>query len=116
MSEQEPVERAADGHEPVGQKSDGQGTDGQEPGGHASGGQESGGQESDGRVAPGGSGPAPDAERAAAARKARLVFGDPLDQQSRDDTDSGWGERPGGSSSGRGLDWYLSQRPPHHGG
>ncbi|MFJ2806372.1 hypothetical protein [Kitasatospora sp. NPDC087271] len=51
-----------------------------------------------------------------AAPKARLVFRDPLDQQSRDDTDSGWGERPGaGESGGRGLDWYLSQRPPHHG-
>ncbi|MEU8514276.1 hypothetical protein AB0C76_22180 [Kitasatospora sp. NPDC048722] len=46
--------------------------------------------------------------------KARLVFGDPLDRQSRDDTDSGWGDRPG-AGSGRGLDWYLSQRPPHHG-
>ncbi|MET8702438.1 hypothetical protein ACFVUH_28340 [Kitasatospora sp. NPDC058032] len=54
------------------------------------------------------------AERAAA--KARLVFGDPLERQSRDDTDTGWGDRPGaGESGGRGLDWYLSQRPPHHG-
>ncbi|MFJ7276626.1 hypothetical protein [Kitasatospora sp. NPDC098663] len=51
-----------------------------------------------------------------AAPKARLVFRDPLDQQSPDDTDTGWGERPGaGESGGRGLDWYLSQRPPHHG-
>ncbi|MFD8701221.1 hypothetical protein ACFV1W_01190 [Kitasatospora sp. NPDC059648] len=51
-----------------------------------------------------------------AAAKARLVFHDPLDQQSRDDTDAGWGDRPGaGESGGRGLDWYLSQRPPHHG-
>ncbi|MFB8172663.1 hypothetical protein ACFC60_32425 [Kitasatospora purpeofusca] len=51
-----------------------------------------------------------------AAAKARLIFGDPLDRQSRDDTDTGWGERPGaGESGGRGLDWYLSQRPPHHG-
>ncbi|MFD7905391.1 hypothetical protein ACFV4F_11265 [Kitasatospora sp. NPDC059722] len=49
-----------------------------------------------------------------ARAKARLVFGDPLDRQSRDDTDSGWGDRPG-AGSGRGLDWYLSQRPPHHG-
>ncbi|WP_030060792.1 MULTISPECIES: hypothetical protein [Streptomyces] len=47
--------------------------------------------------------------------KARLVFRDPLDQQSRDDTDAGWGDGPG-AGSGRGLDWYLSQRPPHHGG
>ncbi|MEV7020567.1 hypothetical protein [Kitasatospora sp. NPDC093558] len=49
-----------------------------------------------------------------ARTKARLVFGDPLDRLSRDDTDSGWGDRPG-AGSGRGLDWYLSQRPPHHG-
>ncbi|MFF2141777.1 hypothetical protein [Kitasatospora sp. NPDC058190] len=56
------------------------------------------------------------ATRRTAAAKARLVFRDPLDQQSRDDTDAGWGERPGtGESGGRGLDWYLSQRPPHHG-
>ncbi|MGA5818442.1 hypothetical protein ACPC54_11355 [Kitasatospora sp. NPDC094028] len=55
--------------------------------------------------------------RARARAKARLIFGDPLDQQSRDDTDTGWGDRPGaGESGGRGLDWYLSQRPPHHGG
>ncbi|MFD8753174.1 hypothetical protein ACFV0O_19675 [Kitasatospora sp. NPDC059577] len=50
------------------------------------------------------------------AGKAGLVFRDPLDQQSRDDTDAGWGDRSGaGGSGGRGLDWYLSQRPPHHG-
>ncbi|MFF7452737.1 hypothetical protein [Kitasatospora sp. NPDC008115] len=56
------------------------------------------------------------ADRAKRAAKARLVFGDPLERQSRDDTDAGWGERPGtGASGGRGLDWYLSQRPPHHG-
>ncbi|WP_369183290.1 hypothetical protein [Streptomyces sp. Y1] len=55
--------------------------------------------------------------QAKARAKARLIFGDPLDQQSRDDTDTGWGDRPGaGESGGRGLDWYLSQRPPHHGG
>ncbi|MFD9591316.1 hypothetical protein ACFWA9_00965 [Kitasatospora sp. NPDC059973] len=52
-----------------------------------------------------------------AATKARLVFRDPLDQRSSDDTDAGWGGRPAaGESGGRGLDWYLSQRPPHHGG
>ncbi|MCU7823216.1 hypothetical protein [Kitasatospora sp. DSM 101779] len=48
------------------------------------------------------------------ASTGRLVFGDPLDRQTADDTDAGWGERPGGGG-GRGLDWYLSQRPPHHG-
>ncbi|MFF7591806.1 hypothetical protein ACFZCK_30435 [Kitasatospora purpeofusca] len=67
-----------------------------------------------------GSEPAPAAPKAQpgadAAAKARLIFGDPLDRQSRDDTDTGWGDRPGaGESGGRGLDWYLSQRPPHHG-
>ncbi|WP_431680038.1 hypothetical protein [Kitasatospora sp. KL5] len=46
----------------------------------------------------------------------KLVFGDPLDRQSSDDTDRGWGERPGEGGASRGLDWYLSQRPPHHGG
>ncbi|MER8183011.1 hypothetical protein [Kitasatospora sp. NPDC094015] len=51
-----------------------------------------------------------------ARKPAGLVFGDPLDRQTSDDTDQGWGERPrGGESGGRGLDWYLSQRPPHHG-
>ncbi|MFB7475448.1 hypothetical protein [Kitasatospora sp. NPDC056184] len=56
------------------------------------------------------------ADRSRKAAKARLVFGDPLERQSRDDTDTGWGDRPGaGESAGRGLDWYLSQRPPHHG-
>ncbi|MEU9077099.1 hypothetical protein ACFYUY_15645 [Kitasatospora sp. NPDC004745] len=55
-------------------------------------------------------------EEQPAAAKARLVFRDPLDQQSSDDTDAGWGDRPGaGESGGRGLDWYLNQRPPHHG-
>jgi hypothetical protein len=52
----------------------------------------------------------------ASAGKPRLVFGDPLDRQTSDDTDPGWGERPdGGGAAERGLDWYLSQRPPHHG-
>jgi len=45
-----------------------------------------------------------------------LVFDDPLDRQTSDDTDAGWGEAPSGGSGGRDLDWYLSQRPPHHGG
>ncbi len=58
----------------------------------------------------------PGASASASAAKARLIFGDPLERQSRDDTDAGWGDRPGaGESGGRGLDWYLSQRPPHHG-
>lgn len=33
--------------------------------------------------------------------------------QTRDDTDAGWGERPeGGDARDR---WYLEQRPPHWG-
>jgi hypothetical protein len=32
---------------------------------------------------------------------------------SDDDRDVGWGERP--ASSGRDDDWYLRERPPHHG-
>lgn len=46
---------------------------------------------------------------------ARLDFGDPLERRSSDDIDQGWGERPAAGSE-RGLDWYLNQRPPHHGG
>ncbi|PYC82665.1 hypothetical protein C7C46_09920 [Streptomyces tateyamensis] len=46
------------------------------------------------------------------AAKPKLVFTDPFAQQTSDDTDEAWGER----SPARGLDWYLEQRPPHHGG
>ncbi|WTG93791.1 hypothetical protein OH807_23980 [Kitasatospora sp. NBC_01560] len=71
----------------------------------------------DAAAGPAAAGADPEPAAAPAARSAaRLVFRDPLDQQSRDDTDAGWGGRPGGGDSGgRGLDWYLSQRPPHHG-
>ncbi|WP_329582857.1 hypothetical protein OG500_22485 [Kitasatospora sp. NBC_01250] len=48
---------------------------------------------------------------ATAAKAAKLVFTDPLSRQTSDDTDRGWGE----SEGTRGLDWYQSQRPPHHG-
>ncbi|BAJ30358.1 MULTISPECIES: hypothetical protein [Kitasatospora] len=56
----------------------------------------------------------PDAAPAAPAERRpapRLVFKDPFEQQTSDDTDRGWGE----STGERGLDWYRSQRPPHHG-
>ncbi|WP_033219032.1 hypothetical protein [Kitasatospora phosalacinea] len=49
--------------------------------------------------------------RPAPAPRPRLVFEDPFDRQTSDDTDRGWGD----SSGERGLDWYRSQRPPHHG-
>ncbi|WP_043174630.1 hypothetical protein [Streptomyces sp. NRRL B-24484] len=75
-------------------------------------GEQTGGQDARPGVGPDDeSGGEPDRKDPSAAR---LVFGDPLDRQTADDTDAGWGERPGGSGN-RGLDWYLSQRPPHHG-
>ncbi|MEV4946542.1 hypothetical protein [Streptomyces sp. NPDC053755] len=44
-----------------------------------------------------------------------LVFDDPLDQQSADDTDRGWGERPpGGGDSAADLARFLDEKPPHH--
>ncbi|MYQ43431.1 hypothetical protein B046DRAFT_06329 [Streptomyces sp. LamerLS-316] len=42
-----------------------------------------------------------------------LVFDDPLDRQSADDTDQGWGERaPAGGASD--LARFLDEKPPHH--
>jgi hypothetical protein len=47
--------------------------------------------------------------------KAALIFDDPLDQQSSDDTDRGWGERPGaGGDSAADLKRFLDEKPPHH--
>ncbi|MFD3957499.1 MULTISPECIES: hypothetical protein [Streptomyces] len=43
-----------------------------------------------------------------------LIFDDPLDQQSADDTDRGWGERPSGGSSAADLARFLDEKPPHH--
>ncbi|MEV3933779.1 hypothetical protein [Streptomyces sp. NPDC049944] len=43
-----------------------------------------------------------------------LIFDDPLDRQSSDDTDQGWGERaPAGGASD--LARFLDEKPPHHG-
>ncbi|NXY95843.1 hypothetical protein HYE82_15870 [Streptomyces sp. BR123] len=52
----------------------------------------------------------------AAPRKPRprLVFDDPLDQQSRDDTDHGWGERAPATGSSADLARFLDEKPPHH--
>ncbi|MER7397704.1 hypothetical protein ABT381_19605 [Streptomyces sp. NPDC000151] len=62
-------------------------------------------------VTPAGTGGRRGAKPAAAA----LIFDDPLDQQSADDTDRGWGERPGpGSSSAADLARFLDEKPPHH--
>ncbi|WP_431945534.1 hypothetical protein [Actinacidiphila sp. bgisy167] len=44
---------------------------------------------------------------------AALVFDDPLDRQSSDDTDTGWGERPGQGGAGD-LARFLDEKPPHH--
>ncbi|MGW1725032.1 hypothetical protein ACWCQK_19100 [Streptomyces sp. NPDC002306] len=47
--------------------------------------------------------------------KAALVFDDPLDRPSADDTDRGWGERPGGDGdSVADLKRFLDEKPPHH--
>ncbi|MEU6669729.1 hypothetical protein [Streptomyces sp. NPDC046727] len=45
--------------------------------------------------------------------KPALVFDDPLDQQSSDDTDRGWGERSDGDSAAD-LKRFLDEKPPHH--
>ncbi|WP_330339456.1 hypothetical protein [Streptomyces sp. NBC_00557] len=45
--------------------------------------------------------------------KPALVFEDPLDQQTSDDTDRGWGERPDGDSASD-LRRFLDEKPPHH--
>lgn len=42
-----------------------------------------------------------------------LIFDDPLDQPSADDTDRGWGERPSGGSAAD-LARFLDEKPPHH--
>ncbi|MDX6354144.1 MAG: hypothetical protein QOF98_1047 [Streptomyces sp.] len=59
--------------------------------------------------------PVPDTEAAASAPvgTSALVFGDPLDRPSSDDTDRGWGD----SFSGAGDDdftRFLNEKPPHH--
>ncbi|MFP1629584.1 hypothetical protein ACLB9X_31470 [Streptomyces sp. 5K101] len=47
--------------------------------------------------------------------KPELIFDDPMDQQSSDDTDRGWGERPPVSGdSAADLARFLDEKPPHH--
>ncbi|MFG3508073.1 hypothetical protein ACGF5F_21520 [Streptomyces sp. NPDC047821] len=62
-----------------------------------------------------------DSPRSAAAgpagpkkRTPALIFDDPLEQQSADDTDRGWGERPPGGDSASDLARFLDEKPPHH--
>ncbi|MEU7378569.1 MULTISPECIES: hypothetical protein [unclassified Streptomyces] len=45
--------------------------------------------------------------------KAALIFDDPLNQQSTDDTDRGWGERAEGDPAAD-LKRFLDEKPPHH--
>ncbi|MFF1833740.1 hypothetical protein ACFVXE_05985 [Streptomyces sp. NPDC058231] len=47
--------------------------------------------------------------------KPALIFDDPLDQQSADDTDRGWGERAPAGGSAADLARFLDEKPPHHG-
>ncbi len=47
--------------------------------------------------------------------KPALVFDDPLNQQSSDDTDRGWGERAESTGdSAADLKRFLDEKPPHH--
>jgi hypothetical protein len=48
------------------------------------------------------------------ATPAALIFDDPLTQQSTDDTDRGWGERPTGADGAADLARFLDEKPPHH--
>ncbi|CAM5514325.1 hypothetical protein [Streptomyces abikoensis] len=56
--------------------------------------------------------PAPRPRDPAAA--AALIFDDPLSQQSSDDTDRGWGERPASGGPAADLARFLDEKPPHH--
>ncbi|WP_190133388.1 hypothetical protein [Streptomyces mashuensis] len=59
--------------------------------------------------------PKPRAPRPRTKPSAALIFDDPLSQQSSDDTDRGWGDRPAprdGDSAD--LARFLDEKPPHH--
>ncbi|MEU9028784.1 hypothetical protein AB0D46_14885 [Streptomyces sp. NPDC048383] len=59
--------------------------------------------------------PKPAPSKPAPAKPApRLVFDDPLDQQSSDDSDRGWGERAPAGGSAADLARFLDEKPPHH--
>lgn len=47
------------------------------------------------------------------APAAGLVFDDPLDRRSLDDTDRGWGESASGGADDD-FARFLSEKPPHH--
>ncbi|WP_328317982.1 hypothetical protein [Streptomyces sp. NBC_00388] len=46
--------------------------------------------------------------------RAKVVFDDPLDQQSADETDRGWGEQASSGGSAADLARFLDEKPPHH--
>ncbi|MEV0576280.1 hypothetical protein [Streptomyces sp. NPDC050392] len=46
--------------------------------------------------------------------KPALIFDDPLDRQSADDTDRGWGERAPSGGGAADLARFLDEKPPHH--
>ncbi|MFF2810940.1 hypothetical protein ACFVT2_27945 [Streptomyces sp. NPDC058000] len=54
------------------------------------------------------------AARPAPRNAAALIFDDPLSQQSSDDTDRGWGERPTTRDGAADLARFLDEKPPHH--
>ncbi|MET9604443.1 hypothetical protein ABZZ17_05165 [Streptomyces sp. NPDC006512] len=58
--------------------------------------------------------PQPETGALPAKPRPRLVFDDPLDQQSSDDTDRGWGERAPAGGSAADLARFLDEKPPHH--
>ncbi|MFJ6935554.1 hypothetical protein [Streptomyces sp. NPDC101132] len=58
-------------------------------------------------------GPRPSQPEPAPRPKPALIFDDPLDRQSSDDTDRGWGERPPADSAAD-LARFLDEKPPHH--
>lgn len=62
-----------------------------------------------------GSGASPSAVGASAARASgsKLVFDDPLDRVSADDTDRGWGG-PSLSTADDDFTRFLNEKPPHH--
>ncbi|MEV7415741.1 hypothetical protein [Streptomyces sp. NPDC089919] len=58
-------------------------------------------------------GPRPEKDEPQPKPRASLIFDDPLDRPSSDDTDRGWGERPPADSAAD-LARFLDEKPPHH--
>lgn len=56
----------------------------------------------------------PQAASAAPVPPAALIFDDPLDRRSADDSDQGWGERPAADGARGDLLRFLEEKPPHH--